>query len=60
MAKTLADTHYEYAIQTLHSGSWHQVTKWNPNPNPYKPGHTPNKDERIVRRIVTQPEEVQP
>ena len=53
---------YEYAVQVRlqENGQWHQVTEWSTNPNPYKPGHEPNHNERIVRRLVSQPEEVQP
>ena len=53
---------YEYAVQVRiqENGHWHQVTEWNPDPNPYKPGHALKHNERLVRRLVSQPEEVQP
>ena len=55
--ETIADMHYEYAVQARHpNGQWHQVTEWNPDPNPYKPGHAPRNNERLVRRLVSEPE----
>ncbi|TQE43591.1 hypothetical protein EJK80_06170 [Corynebacterium phoceense] len=53
---------YEYAVQARleENGQWHRVTEWSPDPNPYKPGHTPKHNERLVRRLVSHPEEVQP
>lgn len=61
MTQQIAGMTYEYAVQVREEhGQWHQVTEWNPNPNPYKPGHAPKHNERLVRRLVSQPEEVQP
>ena len=61
MLETIANMHYEYAVQARHpNGHWHQVTEWNPDPNPYKIGYGPRNNERIVRRLVSQPEEVKP
>ena len=62
MLGTIAGMTYEYAVQVRleENGQWHQVTEWSPDPNPYKPGHAPKHNERIVRRLVSQPEEVQP
>ena len=61
MLETIANMHYEYAVQARHpNGQWHQVTEWNPDPNPYKIGYGPRNNERIVRRLVSQPEEVKP
>lgn len=59
MTETIAAMHYEYAVQARiqENGQWHQVTEWSTNPNPYKPGHKPHKDERIVRRLVGPTEE---
>ena len=61
MVETIAAMTYEYAVQARHpNGQWHQVTEWNADPNPYKIGYGPRNNERIVRRLVSQPEEVQP
>ena len=62
MLETIANMHYEYAVQVRiqENGHWHQVTEWNPDPNPYKIGYGPRNNERIVRRLVSQPEEVKP
>ena len=62
MVETIAAMTYEYAVQVHleETGQWHQVTEWNADPNPYKPGHAPKHNERIIRRLVSQPEEVQP
>ena len=61
MLETIAGMRWEYAVQVRHpNGQWHRVTEWNPDPNPYKPGHAPKHNERIIRRLVSQPEEVQP
>ena len=62
MTHQIAGMTYEYAVQVRiqENGHWHRVTEWNPGPNPYKPGHAPKHNERIVRRLVSQPEEVQP
>ena len=58
MLETIANMHYEYAVQVRleENGQWHQVTEWNPDPNPYKPGHAPRNNERLVRRLVSEPE----
>lgn len=60
--ETIAGMTYEYAVQARleENGQWHQVTEWSADPNPYKPGHAPKHNERIVRRLVSQPEEVKP
>lgn len=60
--RTIAVMTYEYAVQVRiqENGQWHQVTEWNPDPNPHKPGHAPKPNERIVRRLASQPEEVKP
>ena len=59
--ETIAGLSWEYAVQARHpNGQWHQVTEWNADPNPYKIGYGPRDNERIVRRLVSQPEEVQP
>ena len=51
--KTIAVMTYEYAVQARHpNGQWNQVAEWNPDPNPYKPGHAPRNNERLVRRLV--------
>ena len=61
MLETIAGMTYEYAVQARHpNGQWHQVTEWNADPNPYKIGYGPRNNERLVRRLVSQPEEVQP
>ena len=61
MLETIAGMRWEYAVQARHpNGQWHQVTEWNPDPNPYKPGHTPRNNERIVRRLVSQREVMEP
>ena len=54
MLETIAGMTYEYAVQARleENGQWHQVTEWNADPNPYKPGHTPKHNERLVRRLV--------
>ena len=59
--KTIAGMTYEYALQVRleENGQWHQVAEWNADPNPYKPGHALKHNERLVRRLVSQPEEVQ-
>lgn len=55
-----ADMYYEYAVQCRHheGGEWHQVTQWSPEPDPYNQGFKPKHNERIVRRLVSEPEEV--
>ena len=60
MLETIAGMTYEYGVQARprENGQWHQVTEWNPDPNPYKIGYGPRNNERIVRRLVSQPEEV--
>ena len=59
--KTIAGMTYEYAVQARHpNGQWHQVTEWSTDPNPYKIGYGPRNNERLVRRLVSQPEEVKP
>ena len=59
MLETIAAMTYEYAVQARHpNGQWHQVTEWNADPNPYKIGYGPRNNERLVRRLVSQPEEV--
>lgn len=62
MLETIAGMTYEYAVQVRiqENGHWHQVTEWNPDPNPYKPGHAPKHNEHLVRRLVGPTEEVQP
>ncbi|MDK8593435.1 hypothetical protein [Corynebacterium accolens] len=60
LAGQIVDMHHEYAVQTRHNGSWQQVTDWSTDPNLNMPGHTPTKDERIVRRLVSQPEVMEP
>ena len=34
------------------NGHWHQVTEWNPGPNPFRPGKRLGREERIIRRLV--------
>ena len=61
MLETIAGMTYEYAVQARHpNGQWHQVTEWNADPNPYKIGYGPRNNERIVRHLVSHPEEVKP
>ena len=62
MLETIANMHYEYAVQVRiqENGHWHQVTEWNADPNPYKIGYGPRNNERIVRRLVSQPEVMEP
>ena len=61
MLETIAGMTYEYAVQARHpNGQWHQVTEWNADPNPYKIGYGPRNNERIVRRLVSQPEVMEP
>ena len=61
MLETIANMHYEYAVQARHpNGQWHQVTEWNADPNPYNIGYGPRNNERIVRRLVSQPEVMEP
>ena len=61
MLETIAGMTYEYAVQARHpNGQWHQVTEWNADPNPYKPGHAPRNNERLVRRLVSQREVMEP
>lgn len=67
MAHQIADMHYEYAVQYQDfTGEWDY-----PESSPWKPTEEEARDEertlrligfvtRIVRRLVTQPEEVQP
>ncbi|QNE90277.1 hypothetical protein H0194_04685 [Corynebacterium incognita] len=57
---TIAGMQYEYAVEARcqEDGQWHRVTEWTPDPNPYKPGHGPRNNERIVRRLVGPVEEV--
>ena len=54
MTHQIAGMTYEYGVQVRleENGQWHQVTEWNPDPNPYKPGHAPRNNERLVRRLV--------
>ena len=58
MLETIVGMTYEYAVQARprENGQWHQVTEWNADPNPYKPGHAPRNNERLVRRLVSEPE----
>ena len=62
MLETIAGMTWEYAVQVRieENGQWHQVTEWNPDPNPYKPGHAPRNNERLVRRLVSQREVMEP
>ena len=62
MLETIAGMTYEYAVQARleENGQWHRVTEWNPDPNPYKPGHAPRNNERLVRRLVSQREVMEP
>ena len=62
MLETIAAMTYEYAVQVRleENGQWHRVTEWNPDPNPYKPGHAPRNNERLVRRLVSQREVMEP
>ena len=61
MLETIAGMTYEYAVQARHpNGQWHQVTEWNADPNPYKIGHAPRNNERLVRRLVSQREVMEP
>lgn len=53
LAQTIAGMRWEYAVEHEHSpGSWHLVTEWGPEENPYQPGYGPGDDERVVRRLV--------
>ena len=57
MLETIAGMTYEYAVQARHpNGQWHQVTEWSTDPNPYKIGYGPRNNERLVRRLVSEPE----
>lgn len=60
MAHQIAGMTYEYAVQARiqENGQWHQVTEWNDDPNPYKPGYVAKHNERIFRRLVGPTEEV--
>ena len=62
MLEAIAGMTWEYAVQVRleENGQWHQVTEWSADPNPYKPGHALKHNERLVRRLVSQPKEVQP
>lgn len=61
MLETIAGMTWEYAVQARHpNGQWHQVTEWNADPNPYKIGYGPRNNERIVRRLVSQREVMEP
>lgn len=59
MAAMIAGMREEYAIelQLDPGGQWHQVTGWS-HEAPLHDGHTLAPDERIVRRFVTEPEEI--
>lgn len=58
--ETIADMTYEYAVQVRNDDNdeWHQVTQWGAESNPYRQGIKPEHNERIVRRLVSKPEEV--
>ena len=60
MLETIAGMTYEYAVQARleENGQWHQVTEWSTDPNPFRPGKRLGREERIIRRLVSQPEEV--
>ena len=68
MLETIAGMRWEYAVQVRwDSGdkhrqitTWHQVTEWSTDPNPFRPGKRLGREERIIRRLVSQPEEVRP
>ena len=62
LREAIANMHYEYAVQVRiqENGHWHQVTEWNADPNPYKPGHALKHNERLVRRLVSQREVMEP
>ena len=59
LAAMIAGMRPEYAIEHQHipGGQWRQVTGWSHEP-PLNDGHTLAPDERIVRRYVTEPEEI--
>ena len=68
MLETIANMHYEYAVQVRwDSGdkhrqitTWHQVTEWSTAPNPFRPVKRLGREERIIRRLVSQPEVMEP
>ena len=62
MLETIAGMTWEYAVQVRleENGQWHQVTEWSADPNPYKPGHALKHNERLVRRLVSQREVMEP
>lgn len=50
----------EVPISLIQDGDLDAIRELLPKPNLNMPGHTPTKDERIVRRLVSQPEVMEP
>ena len=62
LAQTVANLHYEYAVEVLSvlGDYWERVTRWEPDPQLLFPkGKALVDSARIVRRLATDPEVVE-